>query len=115
MRERPSGISVVFFYSTLSYFLCNTMMTKLDAILEAHPDDSFLKADGFDEAVLGFDEQSGRLVYSTTKIIECLMKDGMEHEDAMEYFYFNIAGTYVGELTPIFVNDLDEVDTEWDS
>ena len=51
------------------------MMTKLDAILEAHPDDSFLKADGFDEAVLGFDEQSGRLVYSTTKIIECLVRD----------------------------------------
>jgi hypothetical protein len=104
---------MAFFISTLSYFLCD--MTKLDAILEAHPDDSFLKADGFDEAVLGFDENSGRLVYSTSKIIECLVRDGMEHEDAVEYYYFNIAGAYVGDLTPIFVNDLDEVDTEWDS
>lgn len=39
----------------------------------------------------------------------------MEHEDAVEHYYFNIAGAYVGDLTPIFVNDLDEVDTEWDS
>jgi len=43
------------------------------------------------------------------------MKDGMEHEDAMEYFYFNMAGAHVGDLTPIFVNDFDEVDTEWNS
>ena len=88
-------------------------MTKLDAILEAHPDESFLKADGFDEAVLGFDEQSGRLVYSAAKIIECLMKDDMTYEDALEYYYFNIAGAYVGELTPIYVNDIEFM--EWES
>ena len=85
-------------------------MTKLDAILEAHPDASFLKADGFDEAVLGFDEQSGRLVYSAAKIIECLVKGGMEHVDAVEYYYFNMAEAYLGNLTPIYVNDFDEVD-----
>jgi hypothetical protein len=91
-------------------------MTKLDAILEAHPNESFLKVGEFDEAVLGFDENSRRLVYSTSKIIECLLKDGMEYEDALEHYYYNIAGGYVGDLTPIFVNDLDEVDTtEWDS
>jgi hypothetical protein len=80
-------------------------MSILEQILENNPDDSFLKADGFDDAVIGWDENSGRLIYSTTKCIECLMADGMTDEDAIDYFYYNVAGAYVGEQTPIFCND----------
>jgi len=32
----------------------------------------------------------------------------MSHEDAIEHFDYNIAGSYVGDKTPIFVNDPDE-------
>jgi hypothetical protein len=65
-----------------------------------------LKADGFDEAIIGFAEQCGRptiLAYDTDKCVEILMSQGMEWEEALEYFQFNIAGAYVGENTPIFI------------
>jgi len=30
----------------------------------------------------------------------------MEYEDALEHFYYNIKGAYMGEKTPIFVDDI---------
>jgi hypothetical protein len=74
-------------------------------ILEKYPDESFLLADGFDEAVLGVDEKSMRLIYSIAKCIEILMAD-MSEEDAFEYFYYNVSGAYMGEKTPIWCDDI---------
>lgn len=79
-------------------------MTGLEKVLERYPDHEFLKADGFDDAVIGVDERSMRLIYSTNKCIDVLMKD-MSYEEAVEYFYFNVSGAYVGEKTPIWCDD----------
>lgn len=79
-------------------------MTKLECIVEAYPDSEILKADGFDDAVLGIDEQSMRLIYSVAKCIEILM-EGMTELEAEEYFEFNVSGAYMGELTPIWCYD----------
>ena len=68
--------------------------------------DSFLIADGFDDAIIGIDEQSERVIYSISKCIEVLMKDDMTQEDALEYLYYNCVGAYVGEQTPIWCWDL---------
>lgn len=76
----------------------------LDRILEAMPDEMLLKADGFDEAVIGIDSSSMRLIYSVTKCIEILMRD-MSEEDALDHFSFNVSGSYVGEQTPIWCED----------
>lgn len=81
------------------------MNTTLNEILENYPDDSFLIADGFDDAVIGLDEQSMRLVYSVSKCIAILKSEGMTEEDALEHFSFNVSGAYVGEQTPIWCND----------
>jgi len=68
-----------------------------------------LLADGFNDAIIGISTcQTPKAVYSVNKIIEILIKEGMSHEDSIEHFYFNIAGSYVGEKTPIFVNEHDE-------
>jgi hypothetical protein len=80
-------------------------MSILNEILENYPDDSFLTADGFEEAIIGVDEESMRLVYSVSKCIDILIDQGMTEEDAMEHFSFNVAGSYVGEQTPIWCND----------
>jgi hypothetical protein len=78
----------------------------LEEILENYPDETFLKADGFDEAIIGLDEKSGRLIYSTTKCLEILVKDEeMTMEEAIEYFYYNVSGAYMGEQTPIFCTE----------
>jgi hypothetical protein len=73
---------------------------KLESILENYPDETFLKADGFDDAIIGFDENSLRLIYSMSKCLDILMED-MSDEDALEHFYYNVSGAYVGEQTPI--------------
>jgi hypothetical protein len=80
----------------------------LEEILEYYPDETFLKADGLDSAVIGVQVgEPMRLIYSVTKIIEHLVtKDDMTVEDAMEHFEFNIRGSYAGEQTPIWCDDM---------
>ena len=69
---------------------------------EEYPD--LLKADGFDEAIIGVVERLGTqaICYDTEKVIEILMRD-MPEEEAWEYFQYNIAGAWVGEHTPFFL------------
>ena len=82
-------------------------MDRIDRLIESLPDDvGVLKADGFDGAILGYEEGSMRLVYSVNACIEILEAEGMTTEDALEHFYYNVQGSYVGELTPIWCNDL---------
>lgn len=40
--------------------------------------------------------------YSAEKIIDMLAVE-MGHDNAVDYFHFNIEGAYVGENTPLFV------------
>ena len=81
-------------------------MTKLDEILESYPDEEFLKADGFDDAIVGVEVYSNRLVYSAQKAISILIDDGMLEEDAIEHLYYNVIGAYVGPLTPLWIDTL---------
>ena len=77
----------------------------LDKILEWFPEDEILKADGFDDAIIGIEESSQRLIYSCSKCIDILIAGGMDNEDATEYFNYNVSGAYVGEKTPIWCID----------
>jgi hypothetical protein len=76
----------------------------IDKILEWYSDEELLKANGFDEAVIGIDDSSMRLIYSKNKCIEILCRD-MNEEDANEYFEYNVKPAYVGEKTPIWCTD----------
>jgi hypothetical protein len=78
----------------------------LEQIIDYYYETDFLKADGFDAAVIGIDEGTMRLIYSVSKCIDILVKDQeMDYEDALEYFSYNVSGAYVGEKTPIWCND----------
>jgi hypothetical protein len=76
----------------------------LDKILDWFPEEEILKADGFDDAIIGIDEETMRLIYSVSKCIEILCKE-MDEEEAVEYFDFNVKGAYMGEKTPIWCID----------
>jgi len=76
----------------------------LEEILEIYSEEELLIADGFDEAVIGIDENSLRIIYSIKKCIQILTRDMCE-EDALEYFSYNVSGAYVGEKTPIWCRD----------
>ena len=70
----------------------------------AHIEKEQIKADGFDEAIIGQEYHDGRYVYSIERILEILMlRDDMTMDDAMEFFSFNIGGAYVGEMTPLYI------------
>ena len=80
----------------------------LDDLLECL-DENVLKADGYDDCIIGFTQQAGKpsvIAYDTNKMITKLMSDGLDREEAWEFFEFNIAGAYVGEYTPIFITKM---------
>jgi hypothetical protein len=74
--------------------------------------DLVLKIDGHDNACIGHTVNEGntRLIYCMDKIIDNLVQDSlMDLLEAEEYFWFNIAGSYVGPNTPVIMNlDLGE-------
>jgi len=75
---------------------------KLASILENYSHEELIKADNFDDAVVGIEVNTFRLVYSIDKMIAILTKD-MSYEDAIEYLDFNVFSAYVGERTPIYI------------
>ena len=79
-------------------------MSVREELIDRYPEESFLLADGFDDAILGVDENSMRVIYSVSKCINILMKD-MSRDDAVEYFDFNTRSAYMGEKTPIYCDD----------
>lgn len=79
--------------------------STLGRIIECYDDEKFLLADGFNDAVIGIEENSMRLIYSVKKCIEILKQD-MTEEEALEHFSYNVSGAYVGEKTPIWCEDL---------
>ena len=78
----------------------------LEGIVEYFQDEDIRKADGFDDAVIGIDTGTMRLIYSVTRCVEILIVGGMDMNDAIEYFDFNVRGSYVGEKTPIWCDDM---------
>jgi hypothetical protein len=66
--------------------------------------------DGLEAAIIGVGQQYTKppvLIYSARKIIEVLMKQGMTHIEALEYYGHNIECMWIGaEETPIIMDDL---------
>ena len=69
-----------------------------------------LKADGFDEAIIGqacIWRDKGMhnvLVYDAEKMRSILMeRNNMDSDEAREFIEFNVEGAYVGVETPIYV------------
>jgi hypothetical protein len=81
-------------------------MNKLEELFDRYPEEDFMIADGFDDAIIGIDTQSLRVIYSVTMCLKVLIEqDGMTLEEAKEYFDFNVSGAFVGESTPIWCED----------
>ena len=79
----------------------------VNKILEYFSDETtFVVADGFDEAIIGLEQQQMKLVYSVPKCIQILARDMCE-DDAIDYFEYNVRGS-LGVDSALFV------DTDWD-
>ena len=84
--------------------------TKKEKIADLNPEALF--ADGFDDALIGYDASSFCAVYDYRKCLNVLIaRDDkplwdMTLEQAHEYMEFNVVSAYVGDFTPIFVHPL---------
>jgi hypothetical protein len=66
-------------------------------------------ADGLDDALIGVDSFNCA-VYSVPKILGILMtRDGMDYEEAMDFFSFNIERGCHGDYAPVYVYLGDDV------
>ena len=80
------------------------LLDKVNDML--YDDENVMLADGFEDAFLGVARQFNSppfAVYDRNKCIEILTEQGMEEDEAEEYFSFNVEGAYVGESTPAFM------------
>lgn len=95
-----------------------------DKIIEAYPDDAICFFDGFDDAILGIEDESMRVIYSTKKALKIIyaemkitkrvldadeLESGMtikekRMEMAREHFDYNVKGTK-GQNFPIWCDD----------
>jgi hypothetical protein len=70
-------------------------------------EEGVLLCDGFEAAFLGvvsrFGFSSPVACYDYSKIIEILMEDGCDYQEAVEHFDYNVIGAWVGDLTPVFL------------
>ena len=75
--------------------------------LSEYENEEALYADGFEEAYIGMVMRAGSPPVAGSdegKCISILMnRDGMSHEEALDFFSFNTLGAYVGENTPCFI------------
>ena len=74
-------------------------------------DGDLVKADGFDDAIIGVAEgwfagsQCAVVCYDYQKCVAILAAQGMSEGEAEEYLDHNTLGAYVGDHTPIFLHD----------
>jgi len=83
------------------------MSNKLDYIKEEYPE--VMLMDGFEDCIIGICERHGQepiVTYDKNKIIDKLILEDMTEEEALEFFYYNQIGAWVGETTPCFVTIL---------
>lgn len=83
-------------------------MTNLEKLHEMYPELELFKADGFDDAIIGIEPLSGKVIYDIDLMVSVLMGEGLTSEEAIEYLDFNVLNAYVGEMTPIYIQTIEE-------
>lgn len=63
--------------------------------------------DGYDHCIIGVLERIGTepyVLYDKDKVLESLVSDGMSMSEAIEFYEYNMLGSFVGEHTVGFVS-----------
>ncbi len=67
--------------------------------------EGLLVMDEFNDCIVGIAERfhDTFVVYDRTKVLARMMETGLSEEDALEHFYYNTVGAWVGAATPAFI------------
>ena len=80
-----------------------------DYLMEILEEEECLTADGFDDALIGCTYGANVVaVYDIDKMIEILIEEGLDSDEAAEFLDFNVVGSYVGEKTPKYMRFVTE-------
>lgn len=88
------------------------MGVKRDLLCELGLEDSVVfESPDYEDAIIGWDENTGRIIYDYEQMVECLMnEDGMEYDEAAEFIDYNTvrACPYMGERAPIILKSIED-------
>jgi hypothetical protein len=77
---------------------------KLNSITEIYGEKTLEKIDGFDNAVIGLEVKTDRLIYSVKKCVN-ILKTKMSTEEAIDCFYMEIYLENANKNKVIFCED----------
>lgn len=84
-------------------------MIDQEHLMEILEEEECLTADGFDDALVGCTYGSNVVaVYDINKMVEVLIREGMDYDDAVEFLDYNVVSAYMGEKTPLYINFVTE-------
>jgi formylmethanofuran dehydrogenase subunit E len=84
-------------------------MIDKEHLMEVLAEEECLTADGFDAALVGCTYGTNVVaVYDIQRMIEVLVNEGMDHDDAVEFLEYNVVSAYLGDKTPLYVNFVTE-------
>jgi hypothetical protein len=71
--------------------------------------------EGLDEAIMGYDAASKKIIYDYSTVIEILVEGGMTEYDAIEYVEYNIVTMKLThdegvDITPLLFNEYPSID-----
>ena len=85
-------------------------MKSKDILVEIGLEDSIIfENPDYDSAIIGYEENSQRIIYDYEKMTEHLMdKEGMTYEEAVEFIDYNTvqACAYMGNNAPIILRNI---------
>jgi hypothetical protein len=85
------------------------MRTKIqEFLIELNDKSEALFVEGFDDAIIGVEAESERVIYDKDKMIKILVEEGMNDLEAIEYLEYNVWGAYVGVHTPLYIDTLSD-------
>ena len=85
------------------------MIIDKEQLMEVLAEEECLTADGFEAALVGFTCGTNTVaVYDISRMIDILVDEGMERNDAVEHIDYNVIGSYVGDKTPIYIGFVTE-------
>jgi len=84
------------------------LLKSTDLFAGFDPDEhELLTMDGYDDCIVGVVERFGQepiVCYDREKVICRLESDGMDRDEAEEFFQFNQIGAWMGDSTPCFLS-----------
>lgn len=91
-------------------------MDLIKLISEYYPECLTMEEERYDECIIGVQHSFGsepRVAYDYHKVMaKYIVEDGMDFEEAMEYFNFNVIGAWVGPNTPVFIETFEGCEPE---